>query len=355
MSSPEIGFEGRLIGDYLALDVSADGSRVYAAWPDSRNGDQDIYFAQFPSQSGPPAQQPGPDTPRQTPVAVPSPQPLTGFADEAFLRLWERADRPVATGRANRPWLWGPVSFSAAREAYAQGRNGTREVQYFDKARMEINQPGGDPTSPFYVTNGLLVVELIGGRVQIGDREFEPGLRAPSMVPVAGDVNSPDALAYASLAPVASLNNDRRAQDRTGQPVTAVLDRNGQVRDDPSRGTMIRIVRYEPTLGHNIPDVFWSFMTSTGLVYNGRFNTYREEAIFNWETDLGYPITEPYWSSVRIAGAQKWVLVQAFQRRVLTYVADNPPGWQVEMGNVGRHYFDWRYKQTPARRAPAGR
>lgn len=355
MSMPDIGFEGRLIGDYLALDVSSDGSRVYAAWPDTRGGDQDIYFTQFPSQSGPPAVQPGPDGPRPTPRAVPSPQPLTGFSDEAFLRTWERADRPVATSGATRPWLWGPVSFSAAREAYAQGQDGTREVQYFDKARMEINKPGGDPASPFYVTNGLLVVELISGRVQTGDREFEPVMRPPSTLPVAGDVNSPDALTYASLAPVASLNNDKRAGDRTGQSVTAVLDRSGQVRDDPSRAGSVRIARYEPTLGHNIPDVFWRYMNSTGLVYNGRLDNYSEDAILSWETDLGYPITEPYWTNVRIAGASKWVLVQAFQRRVLTYVADNPAGWQVEMGNVGRHYYDWRYNQPPARKAPVGR
>ena len=37
------------------------------------------------------------------------------------------------------------------------------------------------------------------------------------------------------------------------------------------------------------------------------------------------------------------VLVQPFQRRVLTYSPDNPSGWQVEMGNVGRHYYLWRY------------
>src|SRR3712207_4177913 len=53
-----------------------------------------------------------------------------------------------------------------------------------------------------------------------------------------------------------------------------------------------------------------------------------EETILDWEVDLGYPVTEPYWTNVRIAGTSKWVLVQAFQRRVLTYVADNPPGWR---------------------------
>ena len=37
------------------------------------------------------------------------------------------------------------------------------------------------------------------------------------------------------------------------------------------------------------------------------------------------------------------MLIQAFQRRVLTYMPGNAPPWQVEMGNVGRHYYDWRY------------
>src|SRR5690606_18565814 len=30
-------------------------------------------------------------------------------------------------------------------------------------------------------------------------------------------------------------------------------------------------------------------------------------------------------------------------RRCLTYTPDNPPGWQVEAGNVGQHYYEWRY------------
>ncbi len=343
-SNPNVGFQGTIIGDYVGLDVSADGSNVYTAWPDTRSGDQDIYFTQFPAQNGPPEQAQVSDAISPTPVAVPSPQPLTGFTDEAFLHTWERADRPVATGKASRPWLWGPVSFAAAKEPYTQGSDGTRDVQYFDKARMEINNPRGDRSSQFYVTNGLLVVELISGRVQLGDQQFEPEPRPPSQVPVAGDVNSPDALTYASLASVASLNNDKRAPDRTGQSVIAALDKSGQARDDPSRGNLVRITRYESILGHNIPDVFWNFMNSTGPVYNDRLKNYSDAPILNWITDLGYPITEPYWTSVRINGAPKWVLVQAFQRRVLTYVPDNASGWQVEMGNVGRHYYDWRYK-----------
>jgi hypothetical protein len=38
------------------------------------------------------------------------------------------------------------------------------------------------------------------------------------------------------------------------------------------------------------------------------------------------------------------VLIQAFERRVLTYTPDNPPGFTVEYGNIGRHYYTWRYQ-----------
>jgi len=37
--------------------------------------------------------------------------------------------------------------------------------------------------------------------------------------------------------------------------------------------------------------------------------------------------------------------VQVFERRVLTYTPSNPSGWQVEAGNVGQHYYAWRYVQ----------
>jgi hypothetical protein len=186
------------------------------------------------------------------------------------------------------------------------------------------------------------VVELISGRIQVGDAEFEAP-RAPSNAPVAGDHDSPDALTYASIAPVASLSGNNRASDRTGQRVTATLNRAGQVGEDLTQASAPKLAVYEPHLGHNIPDVFWTFMNARGPIYNGRFNTYSNGKVLDWVSALGYPITEPYWTNVKIGGVQKSVLVQAFQRRVLTYLADNPPGWQVEMGNVGRHYFDWRY------------
>ena len=42
------------------------------------------------------------------------------------------------------------------------------------------------------------------------------------------------------------------------------------------------------------------------------------------------------------------MLIQAFERRVLTYNPANPPAFQVEMGNIGLHYYDWRYNNIGA-------
>jgi hypothetical protein len=124
-------------------------------------------------------------------AAGPAPLPAAAdsFADPAFLQLWQRNDFPVAQQRVARSWTWGKTPFAARQEPYAQGPAGTRLVQYFDKSRMEINNPAGDPNSPWYITNGLLVVELMTGRVQIGDNEFQAGY--PANVPVAGDAADP--------------------------------------------------------------------------------------------------------------------------------------------------------------------
>ena len=42
------------------------------------------------------------------------------------------------------------------------------------------------------------------------------------------------------------------------------------------------------------------------------------------------------------------MLIQAYERRVLTYNPANPPAFQVEMGNIGLHYYDWRYNNAGA-------
>jgi hypothetical protein len=81
--------------------------------------------------------------------------------------------------------LWGPSGLIARSESYLQVNGGLRQVQYFDKGRMEINNPKANRQSTWYVTSGLLVRELMTGRMQVGNNEFVE--REPSNVPVAGD------------------------------------------------------------------------------------------------------------------------------------------------------------------------
>src|SRR5690242_4849982 len=105
------------------------------------------------------------------------------FADPAFRALWERTDGPVAGSAVQRTFLWGPAPISGAvQEKYAQSPGGMRLVQYFDKSRMEITQPGNAPGSAFYVTNGLLVTELTTGRVQVGNDPSQVELRDPANI-----------------------------------------------------------------------------------------------------------------------------------------------------------------------------
>ena len=259
------------------------------------------------------------------------------FADPAFQTTWQRTDKPVADGIVKRGYYWGPQPNQVKQEAYAQGANGARLVQYFDKSRMEINQPGGDKSKPFYVTNGLLTVELVTGKLQVGDTQFIA--RYPAAIPLASDPDDATAPTYASFAKL--LGNAAQSSSA----VTAVVDRAGKVSADPSLGTDpgAGLSYYEPATQHNIPQVFWQFLNAGGPVYvNGQTTT----APINvpWFYASGYPITEPYWAHVKIAGqADTLVLIQLYQRRVLTYVPTAPTAFRVQVGNIGQHYYDWRY------------
>ncbi|HEX2914594.1 MAG TPA: cellulase family glycosylhydrolase [Chloroflexia bacterium] len=278
----------------------------------------------------------------------PADLPAGEFAATAFGQTWTRTDQPVAGGQASRSWLWGPTGFATALEAYKEGEGGQRLVQYFDKSRMELTNPDGDPTSKWTVTNGLLVKELISGNMQVGDNYFEQ--RQPARVPFAGDppeVN-PNAPTYASLAAVATLAPGQHvATAATGQIVLATLDKNGQTgqiaaTDLPS--SPVRNATFIADSGHNIPDVFWRYLTqSRGPVIERGSTNPVEGDVVDWLYSVGLPLSEPYWVKTKIGGVERWVLAQAFERRILTYNPANPPAYQVEMGNVGRHYYTWRY------------
>ena len=281
------------------------------------------------------------------------PQPSPSFAATAFNDLWTRTDSLVAAGDAKRSWFWGPQPNTAGlMEPYAEGAGGQRLVQYFDKSRMEINNPDADPSSPFFVTNGLLTVELISGRMQTGNNSFVT--RQPSQTNVTGDPGDPLSPTYADLAGVSNAISPKRDPDRTGQHATSTLSHDGKIGNDPSRASLqaTTIEYYEPTTGHNIPEAMWTFLNDTGPVKEDGQIT--ESRLANpWFYATGLPISDAYWVKATIAGKPTDVLLQAYERRVLTYVPTNPDGFKVEMGNIGQHYYDWRYNQTPTPSGPA--
>ncbi|PDV99676.1 DUF5107 domain-containing protein [Candidatus Chloroploca asiatica] len=266
-----------------------------------------------------------------------------GFADPAFRQIWTRADALVAAGSAGRSWVWGELPGSRRYERFDQAPGGVRLVQYVDKARMEINDPAGDRTSPWFVTGGLLVVEMIVGRLQVGATTFVN--REAAAIPVAGDpVGNPDAPTYAMLAPLAALDGGNRVPSRVGQRVSATFGPAGMGENPAFARPETTIVRYEPVTGRNVPMVFQQFMEQRGpVLVNGR--VVREQVVDPLFV-FGYPITEPYWATVTVAGQQVPVLFQAFERRLLTYNPANPDPWKVEMGNVGQHYLGWRHGHT---------
>jgi hypothetical protein len=157
------------------------------------------------------------DTTTPTPIVTPTPltptaltfveqsQPGTfvdgasnGFADESFEREWQRVDQPVARNQTVRSWVWGPRALMARTEAYVQATGGLRQVQYFDKARMEVSDADGNRASRWFVTTGLLAAELVTGRMQVGNNEFVE--RAAPAIPVAGDETDTSAPTYATFA-----------------------------------------------------------------------------------------------------------------------------------------------------------
>jgi uncharacterized protein YkwD len=255
-----------------------------------------------------------------------------------FERTWSRTDRPVAAGALSRTWMWGPqANTPVLEEEYADSPGGKRLVQYFDKSRMEITYPNSDTSSAWYVTNGLLVVELVSGRMQFGNELFKTF--APAQENVAGDPNDPHGPTYATFG----LLRTRPALADNAL-ITQRVDRAGNVTDDPSLAShnvraALRVT--VPDLDHQVASPFLAFMRSSGTVYvNGAFSSDRL-----FETDFyatGLPITEAYWATVKVGGTYRDVLMQCFERRCLTYTPDNDPAWQVEAGNVGQHYAAWR-------------
>ena len=282
------------------------------------------------------------------PTKTPTPSPTTGtgaaalegqkFADPSFQHLWDYSDRAVFQNQAQRSWEWGPKPGVVRLEPYSEAPDGARQVQYFDKSRMEINNPKGERTSPWFVTNGLLVREMITGHLTKGDRTYET--RPPARLQLAGDTtpNNP-APTYAQFGPLILAS----ATDQTGQTVRQGLDAGGGVVSLSAPPESLKLALWVKETGHNVPQVFYDYMQSKGTVYD---NGFKQGVLRDWVFSMGYPLSEPYWIKARVGGVEKDVLVQVFERRVLTYTPSNSPDWRVEMANVGQHYYLWRYNQN---------
>lgn len=259
--------------------------------------------------------------------------PFTPLTLQAWDRVWNREDLPVISSKVSRTWTWGPAPFATEQELFDQAPGGRRAVRYYDKSRMEVTDPGGDQSSPWYVTNGLLVDELISGKMQVGEnRRID---LKPADVQVTGDPDDTNGPTYASLQ--ALLN---APPVPVGSEIRSTIDHAGTVGGNGRGGVTSALLVKETN--HSVANVFWDYLNSRGPVWDG--SNFVDGRLFDPTFfATGFPITEAYWTRVKVAGQVKDVLLQCFERRCLTYTPDNPDGWKVEMGNVGQHYYKWRY------------
>jgi hypothetical protein len=115
------------------------------------------------------------------------------------------------------------------------------------------------------------------------------------------------------------------ATSQIGSQVTAVVAADGTVSTNGTSMGNANITAFDDATKHNVPGVFANYRDKAGLA------------------TIGYAKSEPFLAMVKVGGVQKQVMVQVFERRVLTYTPTNDPAFQVEMGNIGQHYYRWRY------------
>jgi hypothetical protein len=269
-------------------------------------------------------------------------QPLLAapaFGNTAFQRVWTRQDSVVSQNLTERSWTWGPAPISeAVRETYVEGIDGKRLVQYFDKSRMEINDPTANQNSQWYVTNGLLPIEMMTGRMQLGNSRFE--YAGPARVSAIGDPgNFPT---YADLLPLYQSPGTVNPND-IGKPATGYLNTNGSITgfNDFASDPNTVLVRGENS--HGVAKAFVDYMNQYGLVSEDGKNYTGQ--VYDPTFVFGYPVTGAFWVKAKVGGKEVPILFQVFERRVLTYNPANSAAFRVEMGNVGQHYYKWRYNK----------
>ncbi|MCA1666147.1 MAG: hypothetical protein LC793_01830 [Thermomicrobia bacterium] len=244
------------------------------------------------------------------------------FGSVAFAAQWNSIEPKV-------PNFWGPAYQNVFPEQYQEATggpvSGQRFVQYFDKARMEQTTANGP------VTNGLLTVELTSGQRQFGDTTFVP--YPPANIPVVGDPTNtfPTYASFGAGVLLAKVDKNTGANGNVFNPDSTITV-NPQLAADPGAAFGTYLFDSGNRFAHNIPLAFSAYLAALPIP---------SLAV------MGYPLTEAVWVHVTLNGTLTWVLVQPFERRVLSYTPTNPLAFQVEMGNIGRHYFQWRYTTNP--------
>jgi hypothetical protein len=243
------------------------------------------------------------------------------FADPAFQTQWQQ-------GEAIAVNFWGPLAGAGPgqQEPYVEAPGGQRLVQYFDKGRMELTNGT--------VTNGLLATEIVKGQIQVGNNAFQP--KPSPAIPIAGDPDNPSPT-YAQLG-TSAASLLAPTPTKPGTFVTVMIDATGAAMDGGGFAGISMtppIGAYDGTTQHNVLGVFSDYRNKVGLAA------------------IGLAISEPFRANVKVAGQQRTVLVQVFERRVLTYTSGNPDPFKVEMGNIGQHYYQWRYGQPLSSAQPA--
>lgn len=242
------------------------------------------------------------------------------FASPVFARAWDAIEE-------QHPNYWGALTTAQPgfQEAYLDAPNNLRLVQYFDKGRMELNDLETDA-----VTSGLLATEMRDGRIDVGGGITLP--LVPARINIAGDPGT-DGPTYADLADLPAI-----APMSLPKLTVYTYDRgftSGAI-DDPhpidlvtAAGPDVAYVR-DPG-GHYAQYVYRPFLDFIAALPAPITQT------------TGYPIAPFFFASIDISGVRTTILIQAFERRVLTYNPHGPTGFQIEFANTGVQYYRWRY------------
>ncbi len=259
--------------------------------------------------------------------------PADGFADPTLQAVWQRDTTRGAS-------VWGAGPFYTSYEPAGGTPAGNHLVQYFDGGRLEVNDPAADRQAAGFITGGRLVAELVASRIRTGREPGDQEARPPTTQPIVGDSGPDSAPAYPAFA---SLMNAPAPGDHNGAVIDHRLNADGSVTQIGGQAAAFMLGHYEPGTRHNIAAVFWRFVQDGGTGPAAR-----------WVTTLGLPLAEPVWVQAQVGGAQRDVLVQLFERRVLTF---DPAGTgAVALTLVGRHYWAWRYADIqPDRKTAATR